>query len=112
MYHLKKYRNAMQILYSLTYTIKMSKNGSNHIDSYYEYVIPPLEGLWYLENGKLDFNVNKEKWLWTSMIAQPDFVDKDIFNWALHECKNKKPDLDFSKTKFETFYEGLFVQET
>lgn len=106
----ENYQNAMQILYSLTYTIKMSKNVSNHIDSYYEYVIPPLEGLWYLENGKLDFNVNKEKWLWTSMIAQPDFVDKDIFNWALHECKNKKPDLDFSKTKFETFYEGLCVQ--
>ena len=44
------------------------------------------------------------------VIAQPDFVYKDIFNWALHECKNKKPDLDFSKTKFETFYEGLCVQ--
>ena len=80
------------------------------IDGYYEYVVPPLEGLWYLEDGKLDFNVDKNKWLWTSMIAQPDFVTKEVYNWALEECKNKKPDLDFSKARFKTFREGLCVQ--
>lgn len=106
----ENYQNAMQILYALTYTIKMSKKGDKHIDGYYEYVIPPLEGLWYLENGKLDFNVSKDKWLWTSMIAQPNFVNEDIFNWALDECKNKKPNLDFSKARFQTFAEGLCVQ--
>ncbi|MBN9646319.1 MAG: GyrI-like domain-containing protein [Terrisporobacter othiniensis] len=106
----ENYQNAMQILYALTYTIKMSKKGDKHIKGYYEYVIPPLEGLWYLDNGKLDFNVSKDKWLWTSMIAQPDFVNEDIFNWALDECKNKKPNLDFSKARFETFAEGLCVQ--
>lgn len=104
------YQNAMQILYSLTYTIKMSKNGNYLIDSYYEYVVPPLEGLWYLKDGKLDFNVDKDKWLWTSMIAQPDFVTQDIFNWALEECKSKKPNLDFSNVKFKSFEEGLCVQ--
>lgn len=106
----ENYQNAMQILYSITYTIKMSKKGDKHINGYYEYVIPPLEGLWYLENGKLDFNVSKDKWLWTSMIAQPNFVNEDIFNWALDECRNKKPNLDFSKARFETFDEGLCVQ--
>ena len=106
----KIYQDAMQILYSLTYTIKMSKKGTKLIDGYYEYVVPPLEGLWYLEDGKLDFNVDKNKWLWTSMIAQPDFVTKEVYNWALEECKNKKPDLDFSKARFETFREGLCVQ--
>lgn len=106
----ENYQNAMQILYSLTYTIKMSKNENTHFKGYYEYVTPPLECLWYLENGKFDFNVHKDNWLWTSMIAQPDFVNIDIFNWALNECKNKKPNLDFSKTKFETFKEGLCVQ--
>lgn len=106
----KTYQDAIQILYSLTYTIKMSKKGTKLIDGYYEYVVPPLEGLWYLEDGKLDFNVDKNKWLWTSMIAQPDFVTKEVYNWALEECKNKKPDLDFSKARFETFREGLCVQ--
>ena len=108
----ENYQNAMQILYSLTYTIKMSKKGDKHIDGYYEYVIPPLEGLWHLENSKLDFNVSKDKWLWTSMITQPNFVNENIFNWALDECKNKKPNLDFSKARFETFNEGLCVQST
>lgn len=106
----ENYQNAMQILYALTYTIKMSKKGDKHIDGYYEYVIPPLEGLWYLENDKPDFNVIKDKWMWTSMIAQPSFVNEHIFNWALDECKNKKPNLDFSKVTLKTFAEGLCVQ--
>ena len=106
----ENYQNAMQILYSLTYTIKMSKKGDNFISGYYEYIVPPLECLWYLKDGKLDFNVSKDKWLWTCMIAQPDFVNEESFNWALEVCRNKKPNLDFSKAKFRTFNEGLCVQ--
>ena len=87
----ENYQNAMQILY-------------------YEYVVPPLEGLWCLEDNKCNFNISKDKWLWTSMIAQPNFVTKEIFDWALNECKTKKTNLDFSKVRFETFCEGLCVQ--
>lgn len=106
----QNYQEAMQILYSLSYTIKMSKKEDDYIDGYYEYVIPPLESLWYLEDGGLNFNVNKDQWLWTSMIAQPNFVDDDIFNLALDKCKSKKPNLNFSSARFERFQEGLCVQ--
>ena len=106
----ENYQNAMQILYSITYTIKMSKKENNLINGYYEYVVPPLEGLWCLEDNKYNFNISKDKWLWTSMIAQPNFVTKEIFDWALNECKTKKTNLNFSKVRFETFCEGLCVQ--
>ena len=88
----------------------MSKKENNLINGYYEYVVPPLEGLWCLEDNKCNFNISKDKWLWTSMIAQPNFVTKEIFDWALNECKTKKTNLDFSKVRFETFCEGLCVQ--
>ena len=41
-----EYRQAMEILYGLSFTIKMSKLGGNMPEGYFEYVVPPLEGLW------------------------------------------------------------------
>lgn len=42
-----EYQKAMQILYGLSFTIKMSKMGKHKIDGYFEYVVPPLEGFWW-----------------------------------------------------------------
>ena len=40
-----EYSKAVGILYALSYRIKMSKMGSRNIDGYFDYVVPPLEGL-------------------------------------------------------------------
>ena len=37
----------------------------------------PLESLWWSDNFDVftsDFMKDKDKWLWTSMIHQPDFI--------------------------------------
>ena len=39
----------MELLYGIAFTIKMSYKGSHKIDGYFEYVVPPLEGLWHQE---------------------------------------------------------------
>ena len=39
------YKEAMGILYGLAFTIKMSKLGEHQIEGYFDYVVPPLEGL-------------------------------------------------------------------
>ena len=104
-----EYQNAVSALYALTFTIKMSKMGKNKPEGYFEYVVPPLEGLWWCEGGKFDFN-ERDNWRWTSMIRQPEFVDLDIFKWAVNECKIKKPELDVSNAKFKSYAEGLCVQ--
>jgi len=44
------------------------------------------------------------------MIRQPEFVTPEIFDWACEEYRRKKPDIDISKAKFESFTEGLCVQ--
>lgn len=102
------YTRAMQALYSLSFTIKMSKMGKNPLEGYFEYVVPPLEGLWYGEPGWLDGD--REKWQWISMIRQPEFVTQDVFCWALEECRRKKPDVDCTAARLETLREGLCVQ--
>lgn len=104
-----EYHNAVELLYGLSYTIKMSYKGEKHIEGYFEYVVPPLEGLWWGEGSGFDIN-NRDTWLWTSMIRQPEFVTEEVFNWALESLKKKKPQIDTSKAALVKFNEGLCVQ--
>ncbi len=104
-----EYQQAVGTLYALTFTIKMSKMSGNQPQGYFEYVVPPLEGLWWISGGAFSFD-KRDNWLWTSMIRQPEFVTPAVFSWALEECRRKKPELDLSKARFETFSEGLCVQ--
>lgn len=106
------YQEAMEILYGLSYTIKMSKMGGNQPSGYFEYIVPPLEGLWWFEGDTFDATrlIDKSKFLWTSMIRQPEFVTDEVFQWAVRELKRKKPNLDISKARLESLAEGLCVQ--
>lgn len=104
------YQSAMSVLYALTFTIKMSKMGAWQPEGYFEYVVPPLEGLWWSAEGRLDQSSPRETWLWTSMIRQPAFVTPDVFGWAVAECAAKKPELGVKSARFESFREGLCVQ--
>lgn len=105
----EEYQVAINILYTLAYTIRMSHKGGNQPEGYFEYVVPPLEGLWWISGGNFDM-VQRDNWLWTSMIRQPEFVTPEVFSWACDECVRKKPELDVSKARLQTFEEGLCVQ--
>jgi hypothetical protein len=104
-----EYQRAVELLYGLAYTIKMSKRNGYEPEGYFDYVVPPLEGLWWLEDDNMDFTL-KDKYLWTSMIRQPEFVTKEVFEWACEELKRKKTKIDTSKAYLENFSEGLCVQ--
>jgi len=72
------YKTALEILYGLSYAIKMSKMSGSAPEGYYEYVVPPLEGLWWTPGkGVVDYS-NKDKFCWTSMIRQPEFVTPEV----------------------------------
>ncbi|MBM4236550.1 MAG: transcriptional regulator [Firmicutes bacterium] len=103
------YQQAIAVLYGLTFTIKMSKMSGKQPSGYYEYVVPPLEGLWWVSGGAFSFD-QRENWLWTSMIRQPEFVTPTVFDWAVEECGRKKPELDLARARFASFTEGLCVQ--
>ncbi len=104
-----EYKKAIELLYGIAYTIKMSKKTDHIIDGYFEYVVPPLEGLWQQE-GKVGIDYSRKSDLkWTAMIRLPDFVTKADFDWAVAQAAEKKK-LDFSKVEFITVEEGLCVQ--
>ena len=105
----ESYQGAMQVLYSLTFTIKMSKMSGKQPEGYFDYVLPPLEGLWWSPEGSLNLEERSE-WQWISMIRQPDFVTPEVFEWAVRECREKKSGIDVSRARLERFTEGLCVQ--
>ena len=104
-----EYQAALELLYGLSYTIKMSYKGSHKMDGYFEYVVPPLEGLWHQPGAEgLDLS-HKESFVWTSMIRLPDFVTRAEFDWAVQEATAKKKK-DFSAVQFFPYKEGTCVQ--
>lgn len=103
------YQRALAVLYALAYTLKMSYKSDYHIEGFFEYVVPPLEGFWRQE-GKEGFDYgDKSSFLWTSVIRLPDFVTPADFAWAAETASRKKK-LDCSAAKFLTVEEGLCVQ--
>lgn len=104
-----EYKQSIGLLYTIAFTIKMSKKGSHQIEGYFEYVVPPLEGLWW-QNGVQGIDYSRKKdFNWISLIRLPDFVTRAYFDWAVHEAAEKKK-TDYSKVEFLTYDEGLCVQ--
>ena len=104
-----EYKQAVSILYAIAYTVKMSKKGSREIKGYFDFVVPPLEGLWRQEGTVgVDYS-RKDKFEFVSMIRLPDFVTREDFCWAAEEAAKKKK-LDTSKAEFFTYSEGMCVQ--
>ncbi len=104
------YAGAVQALYSLTYTIKMSPRAGRAPEGFFEFVVPPLEGLWTFPLEQFDgVHVPKGALIWTSMIRLPEFITPQVLDWARTEVARKK-DVDTSRARLETWTEGLCVQ--
>lgn len=105
-----EYKTAMELLYGIAFTIKMSYKGNHKIEGYFPYVVPPLEGLWYQDGSGTGIDYSrKDDFCWISMIRLPEFVTREVFDWAIREASEKKK-TDFSKAEFFTYHEGSCVQ--
>lgn len=103
------YQQAIQLLYSVAYTLKMSYKTDYHMEGFFEYVVPPLEGLWWQDRGG-DINYkDKSAFHWISLFRLPDFVTPKDLDWAIATASKKKK-LDCSPVEWLTLDEGLCVQ--
>ena len=105
------YQTALEVLYGLVYAVKMSKMGGKQPKGYYDFVVPPLEGLWATDTGVYEPGITeKSEFLWTSMIRLPEFVTPEVFEEVKIKLIKKKPSLDSSIVRLEVFKEGLCAQ--
>lgn len=103
------YQQALGLLYAVAFTIKMSKLGPQQPEGYFDYVMPPLEGLWRQAGGGALDLTRKADFQWVSLLRLPDFVTEEVFRWAVREAAKKKK-LDFSSVIYLPWEEGLCVQ--
>jgi hypothetical protein len=100
-----QYQEILETLYSMAYTIKFALKPQG-----FEYTVPPLEGLWWMEN-MAEFSLEtKDRWDWTMMIMQPEFVTVDLVERIKGDVARKKNPTSLSRLRFETYSEGMSVQ--
>ncbi len=99
------FQEGMEALYGMAYTIKFALKPQG-----IEFVVPPPEGLWWMEDMS-EFSVEtKDRWQWTLMIMQPDEVTQEIVAAAQGELARKKDPPALSRLRYERYHEGLSVQ--
>ncbi len=101
---------ALGLLYAFSCTGKMAKMGDWQPEGYFDYVVPPLEGLWWgggFDGGRIE---DKDALNWVSMIRQPDFVRPEVYRWAREQVAAKKPGLDVGRARLVRFAEGPCAQ--
>jgi hypothetical protein len=101
-----EYAAAVETLYALAYALKFSVKRAAGVD----YVVLPLEGLWWGEG--IDWNDAGQRggWQWTMMIMQPESVTAELFEQALAETRRKKPALPLDLARLERYDEGPAAQ--
>lgn len=104
----KKFQQSIEAIYTIAYTIKFDKKKAGGTD----YGVMPLEGLWWAEDvGMFDaIKGDRNKWQWTLMIMQPDFITKENFEKAEEVSKRKKNNPVINNVRFEIFKEGKSAQ--
>lgn len=106
----KEFQSSIEALYGIAFTIRMLPKKGIMPKGYFEYVVPPLEGIWDTIDGK-EFNLNeKDKLKWTLMIMQPEFVTQQLFNEIKEQVKTKKGGEYIDKVRFREFEEGRCTQ--
>lgn len=107
----EQFSEAIGVLYSLAYTIKMFPKKGVIPNGYFDYTVYPLEGIWDLEEEvRAKEKLEKNKLIYTIMIRQPDFVTEELAEEAIKSVKLKKPHVLLEDVRFEELEEGLCLQ--
>ena len=100
------YQDGLEALYAVAYKIKFLSKKASAMD----YVVPPLEGLWWAEDiAAFTAGDDKSGWDWTMMIMQPEWISAELFGQAVHQA-GKKELSALPLLRLDTYHEGLSVQ--
>ena len=103
-----QFAQSIQALYPIAYTIKFDKKKAGGTD----YGVMPMEGLFWADDMKVFMpeTADRNKWQWTLMIMQPDFITRKDFENAVAAAGKKKDNPLIDKVRFESYTEGESTQ--
>ena len=101
-----EYQDAIEALYAVAYKVKFASKKELEQD----YVVPPLEGLWWAEDMEAFTRRDKSAWDWTMMILQPQWITVEMFDGASEHIQKAKSLPAVPELRLEAYHEGLSVQ--
>ncbi|MQY22509.1 GyrI-like domain-containing protein [Nocardia macrotermitis] len=97
---------ALEALYPVAYKLKFASKQ----DLGRDYVVPPLEGLWWSERMETFTSArDKSRWNWTIMSMIPEWITREMFEAAVIKAAAKNPSVP-DRVRLETLTEGRCVQ--
>ena len=103
----QQYKDAIEALYAVAYRVKFASK--RELDQ--DYVVPPLEGLWWAEDiDAFTTSRDKSAWDWTMMLMQPEWITGEMLAGAIAHVDRTKNLLALPKLRLEEYHEGLSVQ--
>jgi hypothetical protein len=103
----QEYQDVVTALYAVAYKIKFISKHTLEKD----YVVPPLEGLWWAADMDT-FSVKRDKsqWDWSMMIMTPEWITSEMFADAVDQVRNSKNPAALDKVRLEKYHEGPSAQ--
>lgn len=101
------FAEAIGTLYPVAYKLKFASKRDLGSD----YVVPPLEGLWWAEDmDAFTAARDKSRWDWTIMLMVPDWIDRAMFATATEQVGAKDPPARLDDVRLGRLREGRCVQ--
>ncbi|MEV7890706.1 GyrI-like domain-containing protein [Streptomyces sp. NPDC002817] len=100
------YAQAVEALYSVAYTLKFANKRTGGGD----FVVAPLEGLWWADRPEAFTSGAKDSWHWTMLINMPSCITKEMIEDAKQTALTKKKIPTISRLRHLTLHEGRSAQ--
>lgn len=98
------YEAAVSAIYAVSYKLKFMSKASGR-----DYVVPPLQGLWWADDMDDFVARRKDRWRWTMMLMVPDWVTASSVSEAVKTFRAKDGEVP-DTLRFEAFEEGRSAQ--
>lgn len=101
-----EYAQAVEALFVASYAVKFALRRELARD----YVVMPLEGLWWADDLASFARGDREQWQWTMMIMQPPEATEAMVREVIHRVRDRKPLPVLDRLRFAPFAEGRSAQ--
>lgn len=102
----EEYSGSVEALYAVAYTLKFASKGTEGGD----FVVAPLEGLWWADDPRAFTARDKGSWNWTMMICLPAWVADEAVAAAKATALAKKGNPLIERVVPKTLHEGRSAQ--
>jgi hypothetical protein len=101
-----EYTQAVEALYTVAYTIKFATKRADGRD----FVVAPLEGLWWADDLEAFTTRAKDSWRWTMLVNQPAWITETAVEEAKTVALAKKKLPAIAGVRYQTLNEGRCAQ--